>query len=279
MQLVAESVLLLCYFSITNDDIFSIPWTIHSPHPHPELNPAVQAYLDEHLLRSINLKSALTMKAGKQRPHNLRRRMSVKGAIKKTRSINVDCKYSTQQGSFSKWSKLFPQLSPFLFTNAAETLGMEGNLKERRLSVAVTPLWLDSSNTSVTLPPAFVTPDFNRDVSPCPESLEDGFPPNKVQIQNSDLPRIQLPSRHRGVAETFENTEVEELIAMLRETENLEDQGDILQYLVDTQGLDFNTGEYKILDNMTGSILGVDGMLLGVVYKWHKLNVIRGHSE
>ena len=31
---------------------------------------------------------------------------------------------------------------------------------------------------------------------------------------------------------------------MLRETESLEEQGDILQYLVDTQGLDFNTGEF-----------------------------------
>lgn len=30
---------------------------------------------------------------------------------------------------------------------------------------------------------------------------------------------------------------------MLRETENLEEQGDILQHLVDTQGLDFNTGK------------------------------------
>jgi phosphorylase kinase alpha/beta subunit len=29
---------------------------------------------------------------------------------------------------------------------------------------------------------------------------------------------------------------------MLRETEHLDEQGDILQYLVDTQGLDFNTG-------------------------------------
>lgn len=61
--------------------------------PHPELNPNVQAYLDEHLLRSINLKNTLTMKSGSLRPRNLRRRMSVKGAIKKTRSINVDCKY------------------------------------------------------------------------------------------------------------------------------------------------------------------------------------------
>lgn len=39
---------------------------------------------------------------------------------------------------------------------------------------------------------------------------------------------------------------MEELIATLRETENLEEQGDILQYLVDTQGLDFNTGKYYL---------------------------------
>lgn len=126
---------------------------------------------------------------------------------------------------------------------------MEGNVTERRLSVAVTPLWLDSSNTSVGLSqPAVVAQDIQRgEVSPRPESAEDGLPPNKVQIQTApEVPRIQLPpSRHRGVAENFENTEVEELIAMLRETENLEDQGDILQYLVDTQGLDFNTGEYN----------------------------------
>lgn len=125
---------------------------------------------------------------------------------------------------------------------------MEGNVTERRLSVAVTPLWLDSSNTSVGLSqPTVVAQDsINREVSPCPEPAEDGLPPNKVQIQTpTEVPRILLPPpRHRGVTETFENTEVEELIAMLRETENLEDQGDILQYLVDTQGLDYNTGEY-----------------------------------
>lgn len=60
------------------------------------------------------------------------------------------------------------------------------------------------------------------------------------------MTKIQLGSgvpRNRTTTETnFAETEVEELIAMLRETENLEEQGDILQYLVDTQGLDFNTG-------------------------------------
>lgn len=120
---------------------------------------------------------------------------------------------------------------------------MEGNVTERRLSVAVTPLWLDSSNTSVGLP-ALVAHDISREMSPRPETIEDGFPPNKVQI-TTDVPRILIPPRHRGVVENFENTEVEELIAMLRETENLEDQGDILQYLVDTQGLDYNTGDYR----------------------------------
>lgn len=59
------------------------------------------------------------------------------------------------------------------------------------------------------------------------------------------VPRIHVNvSRHRPTTDqNFEDTEVEELIAMLRETENLEEQGDILQYLVDTQGLDFNTGK------------------------------------
>lgn len=63
----------------------------------------------------------------------------------------------------------------------------------------------------------------------------------RIAILIVTVPKI-LIQRHR--AETnFADTEVEELIAMLRETENLEEQGDILQYLVDTQGLDFNTGK------------------------------------
>lgn len=63
---------------------------------------------------------------------------------------------------------------------------------------------------------------------------------------NFIVPKIQLgaaSTRPRANADNnFADTEVEELIAMLRETENLEEQGDILQYLVDNQGLDYNTG-------------------------------------
>lgn len=50
-------------------------------------------------------------------------------------------------------------------------------------------------------------------------------------------------SRQRCISETqYADTEVEELLTMLRETENLEEQGDILQYLADTQGLDYKMG-------------------------------------
>lgn len=64
------------------------------------------------------------------------------------------------------------------------------------------------------------------------------------QISKNLVPKI-LIQRHRPET-NFADTEVAELIAMLRETENLEEQGDILQYLVDTQGLDFNTGEFSL---------------------------------
>lgn len=65
-----------------------------------------------------------------------------------------------------------------------------------------------------------------------------------VFLVRTTVPKLTLPAaRHRLTSEAnFADTEVDELIAMLRETENLEEQGDILQYLVDTQGLDFDTG-------------------------------------
>lgn len=54
------------------------------------LNPSVQSYLDEHLLRAFSQRSTVNVKSTTSKPRQLRRRMSCKGAIKKTRSINVD---------------------------------------------------------------------------------------------------------------------------------------------------------------------------------------------
>ncbi|XP_055522965.1 probable phosphorylase b kinase regulatory subunit alpha isoform X3 [Wyeomyia smithii] len=203
-----------------------------------KLNPSVQSYLEEHLLRSFSHRTSTTsIRSSGLRPRNLRRRMSVKGAIKKTRSINVD----------------------------SETLGMEGSVTERRLSHSITPQWLEPNQDG--------TVQTSRDTSPNQVgrygeqrvSIDEN---KKLHIQTSATsatPKIQVQPlpRHRTATETnFENTEVEELIAMLRETESLEEQGDILQHLVDTQGLDFNTGMLE-----EGRVVTVRGLLKGLYEK------------
>lgn len=59
------------------------------------LHTDIQTYLDEHLLRSFSYRNAMNLRGSQFRPKHLRRRMSCKGAIKKTRSINVDCMHIT----------------------------------------------------------------------------------------------------------------------------------------------------------------------------------------
>ncbi|XP_016948295.1 probable phosphorylase b kinase regulatory subunit alpha isoform X10 [Drosophila biarmipes] len=215
------------------------------------LHPDVQTYLDEHLLRSFSNRSTMNLRGGQLRPRTLRRRMSCKGAIKKTRSINVD----------------------------SDNLGMEGPspLTERRLSSIVPPPWLQANKQShvsvfATTPeegPANSPLHLGNELS-VRENIYPVDPHHSrsaidrrsefVRQQEITVPKI-LIQRHR--AETnFADTEVEELIAMLRETENLEEQGDILQYLVDTQGLDFNTGMLE-----EGRVVTVRDLLKGLYEK------------
>ncbi|XP_030028189.2 probable phosphorylase b kinase regulatory subunit alpha isoform X3 [Manduca sexta] len=189
-----------------------------------KLNPQVQSYLEEHVVKSLWHKPSVLARApGARHARALRRRMSVRGAIKKTRSINVD----------------------------SETLGMEGEyvgpLLERK------PSWLE------------VEPMFGR--SPSPEEARKkvvtkgtsttnlGVTPPTIEVtkeQSPSPPREEVvnktpPSviRNRTTSESqnllYAEQETDELLAMLRETESLDEQGDILQYLVDTHGLDFNT--------------------------------------
>ncbi|CAH0717291.1 unnamed protein product, partial [Brenthis ino] len=188
-----------------------------------KLNPQVQSYLEEHLLRSFSNKfSFLSRPSGLKNARVLRRRMSVRGAIKKTRSINVD----------------------------SETLGMEGeyagpHVLERK------PSWLE------------VDPAFGR--SPSPEDAKKRaftkgtsttnlgvvMPSIEISKEDTSPPKEEstvknVPLRNRTISESqslmYAEQETDELIAMLRETESLDEQGDILQYLVDTHGLEFSTG-------------------------------------
>ncbi|XP_012269878.2 probable phosphorylase b kinase regulatory subunit alpha isoform X3 [Athalia rosae] len=165
-----------------------------------KLNPQIQQYLEDHLLRAFPQRSGLLNRPVARTGRNLRRKMSVKGAIKKTRSIAVE----------------------------PEILGMSG--EDRRVSVAYT------SNPFIEITDTTVS------TQPSPNLLQPARTPSPT---DDLLPWKQTPKshRHRLASETqYADTEVEELLAMLRETESLEEQGDILQYLVDSQGLLYDTG-------------------------------------
>ncbi|XP_030566304.1 probable phosphorylase b kinase regulatory subunit alpha isoform X10 [Drosophila novamexicana] len=212
------------------------------------LHPDVQTYLDEHLLRSFSNRSTMNLRGGQLRPRHLRRRMSCKGAIKKTRSINVD----------------------------SDNLGMEGPtpLTERRLSSIVPPPWLQANKQGhvsvfATTPeegpssPPQLGGDLGlrENIYPMdPQHSRSAIDRRSEFVRQQEMPKI-LIQRHRPDT-NFADTEVEELIAMLRETENLEEQGDILQYLVDTQGLDFNTGMLE-----EGRVVTVRDLLKGLYEK------------
>nr|KAF7439060.1 hypothetical protein H0235_001451 [Vespula pensylvanica] len=163
-----------------------------------KLNPQVQQYLDEHLMRAFPHRTGLLNKPLVRTGKNLRRRMSVKGAIKKTRSIAVE----------------------------PEILGMAGEDRRPSANLNLNPF---IEVTDTTLTPNSTQP-VHTDRTPSP---------------TEDMPWKTTGKGHksRSISDTqYADTEVEELLTMLRETESLEEQGDILQYLVDSQGLYFNTG-------------------------------------
>ncbi|KAF7991456.1 hypothetical protein HCN44_008768 [Aphidius gifuensis] len=164
----------------------------------------VHQYLEEHLMRAFPHRTGLLSRPAIRTKPNIRRRMSVKGAIKKTRSIAVE----------------------------SEILGMAGEDRRPSVVLATNP-FIEVTDTSATLSPKSTSPDLSR-------STRTPSPTDEL------LPWRTSPKPHHRVRNSSEtqyaDTEVEELMAMLRETESLEEQGDILQYLVDSQGLMFNTG-------------------------------------
>ncbi|KAF5285006.1 hypothetical protein FQR65_LT02318 [Abscondita terminalis] len=173
-----------------------------------KLNTQVRQYLEEHLIKTLATRSFLlnTSALTTRKIRNVKRKMSVRGAIKKTRSINVD----------------------------SETLGMETCTVERKPSVYVPASgFLDVVDHSEGRSPS---PDI---VSAQQSSTLEPSAAAKMLLGH---PRTNL-GRHKNSGEAaYADTEVDELFAMLRESEILEEQGDILQYLVDSRGLDFNTG-------------------------------------
>lgn len=208
-----------------------------------KLNPQVQCYLEEHLLKSFSNKmSVLQRVPGAKHGRALRRRMSVRGAIKKTRSINVD----------------------------SDTLGMEGEyvgpLLERKPSL----LEVDPAHAGRSPSPeeakkkVFTKGTSTTNLGVAPPTIEitkDQTTSSPKEVVNKSPPVLRNRTVSESQSVVYAEQETDELLAMLRETESLDEQGDILQYLVDTHGLDFNT---DMLEN--GKVVTVKD-LLKVLYE------------
>ncbi|XP_045480269.1 probable phosphorylase b kinase regulatory subunit alpha isoform X4 [Harmonia axyridis] len=135
-----------------------------------------------------------------------------------------------------------------LYTYLAETLGMESNSILERRSSAFFCLSADTVDST-------------------PIQQSSGKQVSKTPCKTA-VPVINV-ARYKTTSETeYADTEVDELFAMLRESDSLEEQGDILQYLVDSRGLDFNTGMLE-----KGKVVTVKDLLKGLYQKacQHKL--------
>ncbi|CAH2063468.1 unnamed protein product, partial [Iphiclides podalirius] len=190
-----------------------------------KLNPQVQSYLEEHLMKSISNKTSfLPRPAGVRNAKMLRRRMSVRGAIKKTRSINVDSETLGMEGEY---------VGPHLerkpsWLEVEPVFGRSPSPEDARKRVITKGT--STTNLGIVTPTIEVT----KEKTPSPPKDEGAVSKTPPVVRN------RTTSESQGLV--YAEQETDELIAMLRETESLDEQGDILQYLVDTHGLDFNTG-------------------------------------
>ncbi|CAG7717610.1 unnamed protein product [Allacma fusca] len=171
-----------------------------------KLHPSVQEYLEEHMQKSLSLRPGKLPPVPKQKLDASRtqkkpshgRKMSLRGTIKRTRSIY-------RGGEF-----------------------MESFKKSESVSDETMAWTEDRRNTP---PTTNVSSAIHTPRSPSPEG------PTKIPNW------APLATKHRTTSDAqYENTEVDELVAMLRETDLLEEQGDILHYLVVYHGLEYCTG-------------------------------------
>lgn len=97
------------------------------------LNPQVQKYLEDHLLKSLAPRNRLLAVPTTKTPRGIRRKMSCKGAIKKTRSINVERKLELSCIIFLVLLHYYMLWLTFV----ADILGMQS--EERKFSVYMQP--------------------------------------------------------------------------------------------------------------------------------------------
>ncbi|XP_076326518.1 putative phosphorylase b kinase regulatory subunit alpha isoform X3 [Tachypleus tridentatus] len=168
----------------------------------------VKQYLDRELHKPLNRPSFPKRRPKRKLSMIRSRRSGISGIIKRTRSIQVD-QYDPGKSS------------------------MENNLARLRASYdkhsRSPPTSPGPEAMSLQSESSYSSPTESRERSPSPsqEDDEQWEPVSRVRT-TSDL--------------QFEHVTEEELLSMLRETDNLEELGDLLHFLVVTKGLNWDTG-------------------------------------
>ncbi|XP_047479759.1 probable phosphorylase b kinase regulatory subunit alpha isoform X1 [Penaeus chinensis] len=218
------------------------------------LKPEVKDYLEKQMRGSLSWRRAdlvrMSSRFGEKksiRDPSARRRFSVKGTIRKSRTLLVDeekasaitkerQKLETVEANVP--SRRRSGLDHIFYYGEAygPTLGLTLEVpsqgSSRRESTVTSPTGEPGPpilEVSCPTTPTRVTPPLSsRSRSPSPE---------KEELWESMV-------RHSRVASdaVYENVEFEELLLQMREAESLEEQGDILHYLVVQFGLNYETG-------------------------------------
>lgn len=179
------------------------------------LNHKVRQYLEDHLHKCLTTRTGGLIQHSIQRSrkknvvqstNNPKRKLSHVGSIRRTRSIHTE--------------------------NLEIPNARAGELMLNQSSRTVSPILSLSPDVELPVPAASGSAVAADQRSPSPTGKE-------------EEPWIMF-TRHRTHSDAqYEHTEVDELLHMLRDSESLEEQGDILHFLMIEKGLEYMTGKME----------------------------------
>ncbi|XP_037802548.1 probable phosphorylase b kinase regulatory subunit alpha isoform X6 [Penaeus monodon] len=207
------------------------------------LKPEVKDYLEKQMRGSLSWRRAdlvrMSSRFGEKksiRDPSARRRFSVKGTIRKSRTLLVDDEKASAIAKGRQKLETVEANVPSRRRSGLDHIFYYGEEvpsqgSSRRESTVTSPTGEQGPpilEVSCPATPTRVTPPLSsRSRSPSPE---------KEELWESMV-------RHRVASDAvYENVEFEELLLQMREAESLEEQGDILHYLVVQFGLNYETG-------------------------------------
>ncbi|KAK8383657.1 hypothetical protein O3P69_015842 [Scylla paramamosain] len=165
----------------------------------------------------VRMSNRFSQRTSRDRDDPVRRKISgmLRGTIRKSRSLFVD---DDRGGSSLGYSLEAP---PIVSRRSSVVTSPTSDIGMPILEVSVPP-------TPTRVTPPLSSHSRSRSRSPSPEK---------------DAELWESMVRHRVASDAvYENVDLEELMMQLREAENLEEQGDILHYLVVQFGLNHETG-------------------------------------